>query len=68
VGGGGWDRHLNNCPGPPLVDVIYLSEVEYNCDTLIDLPWPALASDSLARMQTLQMPTPIHAYTHGHRY
>lgn len=41
MGGRRRDRHLNDCSGPPLVDVIYLSEVEYNCDTLIDLPTPA---------------------------
>lgn len=23
-----WDRHLDDCSGPPLVDIIYLSEVE----------------------------------------
>ncbi len=38
-----WSRHLNDCSGPPLVDVIYLSGVEYNSDTLINLPSPALA-------------------------
>ena len=41
-----WNRHLNDCSGASLVDVIYLSEVEYNYDTLIDPPSPALASDA----------------------
>ena len=41
-----WNRHLNDCSGPPLVDVIYISEVEYNYDTYIDSSSPALASDA----------------------
>jgi hypothetical protein len=46
MGSGWWDRHLDDCSGPPLVDVIYLSGVEYICDTFIDFPLPALASSA----------------------
>lgn len=41
-----WHCHLNDRSGPPLVDVMYHSEVEYNSDTFIDLPPLALASEA----------------------
>jgi len=37
-----WDRHLDDCSGPPLIDVIYSSGVKYICDTLIGSSLPAL--------------------------
>ena len=50
-----WNRHLHDRSGPPLVDIMYHSEVEYNIDTLINLPSPALAKGARTRMQMLQM-------------
>lgn len=65
-----WNRHLNDRSGPPLVDVMYHSEVEYNSDTFIDLPSLTLAwkPERGCNCSKGLVDIPIHAHIHVHRY